>query len=95
LSTHLVAICRATLERNRREEERNGRRYRYTAPSSRRYRGSGTGDSCFGAIAWRRFDPARARAELETPLAAKPDGFIGHPIFWGDRVSRSAASSTT
>src|SRR5205823_5160032 len=45
-------------------------------------------DSCFTAIAWRRFDRSRARAELESLLAAStPDGFIGHTIFWGEPVS--------
>jgi len=33
---------------------------------------------------WRRFEPARARTELESLLAAqREDGFIGHTIFWG------------
>ena len=37
---------------------------------------------------WRRFEPARARAELESLLrAARPDGFIGHTIFWDRPVS--------
>ncbi len=40
-------------------------------------------DSCFTAIAWRHFDPARSRRELESLLAAqRADGFIGHTIFW-------------
>ena len=40
-------------------------------------------DSCFAAIANRRFEPGRSRAELESLLAAqRPDGFIGHTIFW-------------
>jgi hypothetical protein len=35
-------------------------------------------------VARRRFDPAGARRELESLLAAaRPDGFIGHTIFWG------------
>ena len=37
---------------------------------------------------WRRFDRARSRAELESLLAAqRPDGFIGHTIFWHRPVS--------
>lgn len=62
--------------------------YRYTAPSTGRYPWQWYWDSCFAAIAWRRFDPGRARAELETLLAAaRPDGFIGHTIFWGEPVT--------
>jgi hypothetical protein len=58
-------------------------RYRFTVPSTGRYPWQAYWDSCFTAIAWRRFDRARARAELETLLgAATPDGFIGHTIFW-------------
>src|SRR5436853_6593395 len=41
------------------------------------------------AIAWRRFDRARARRELESLLAAATgDGFIGHAIFWAQPVRR-------
>jgi hypothetical protein len=37
-------------------------------------------------VVWRRFDPARARRELETLLTAqREDGFIGHTIFWSGR----------
>jgi hypothetical protein len=93
LSDRVVAqvesACQATLERNWREGERDGTRYRYTAPSSGRYPWQWYWDSCFSAIAWRRFDPARARAELESLLAAADSrGFIGHTIFWGKPVSR-------
>lgn len=81
--------CRITLERNWREGERHGRRYAYTAPSPGRYPWQWYWDSCFAAIAWRRIDPVRARAELESLLlAARDDGFIGHTIFWGEPVSR-------
>ena len=53
-----------------------------------RYRWQWYWDSCFAAIAWRHLDPARSRAELETLLAAaRPDGFIGHTIFWEHPVS--------
>jgi hypothetical protein len=62
--------------------------YRYTAPSAGRYPWQWYWDSCFTAIAWRRYDPARARAELETLLAAATsDGFIGHTIFWAGPVT--------
>lgn len=75
--------ARRTLERNWREGERKGVRYGYTEPSPHRYPWQWYWDSCFAAIAWRRFDRARARTELETLLAAaEPDGFIGHTIFW-------------
>ena len=64
-------------------------RYAYTRPSPGRYPWQWYWDSCFAAIAWRRFDRARARSELETLLAAaEPDGFIGHTIFWHRSLSR-------
>ncbi len=65
------------------EGDRGGVPFAYTRPSPSRYPWQWYWDSCFAAIAWRRFDPARARRELETLLAAqRPDGFIGHTIFW-------------
>jgi hypothetical protein len=84
----LRELCRATLERNWRAGSRDGVGYAYTAPSSGRYPWQWYWDSCFAAIVWRRFDPDRARAELESLLAAAtPDGFIGHTIFWAEPVS--------
>jgi hypothetical protein len=60
--------------------------FAYTRPSPSRYRWQWYWDSCFTAIAWRRFAPERARAELKTLLAAqRDDGFIGHTIFWDSR----------
>lgn len=60
----------------------------YTEPSPGRYPWQWYWDSCFAAIVWRRFEPARARAELESLLAAqRPNGFIGHTIFWRSHVS--------
>jgi hypothetical protein len=57
--------------------------FAYTRPSPSRYPWQWYWDSCFAAIVWRRFDPGRARRELETLLAAqRPSGFIGHTIFW-------------
>ncbi|HTX13596.1 MAG TPA: hypothetical protein VME22_33570 [Solirubrobacteraceae bacterium] len=83
----LASECRSVLERNWREGRHRDLVYRYTAPSPGRYPWQWYWDSCFAAIAWRRFDPARARAELETLLAAaSPDGFIGHTVFWGRPV---------
>ena len=61
----------------------DGVRFAYTRPSPGHYPFQWYWDSCFAAIVWRRFDPARARAELESLLAAEQaDGFIGHTIFW-------------
>jgi len=57
--------------------------FAYTRPSPGHYPWQWYWDSCFAAIVWRRFDPDRARAELQTLLAAqRQDGFIGHTIFW-------------
>jgi hypothetical protein len=68
--------------------ERAGTRFEYTEPSPGRYPWQWYWDSCFAAIVWRRFEPRRARAELESLLAAqRPDGFIGHTIFWRGHVS--------
>jgi hypothetical protein len=72
------------------EGERQGVRFAYTRPSPSRYPWQWYWDSCFAAIVWRRFEPARARAELETLLAAqRPDGFLGHTVFWDQLVSLS------
>lgn len=68
--------------------ELRGRRFEYTEPSPGRYPWQWYWDSCFAAIVWRRFEPSHARAELESLLAAqRPDGFIGHTIFWRSKVS--------
>jgi hypothetical protein len=86
----LAALVHETLERNWREGERGAVHYAYTDPSPGRYPWQWYWDSCFAAIAWRRFDPGRSRAELETLLAAaEPDGFIGHTIFWSRPVTLS------
>ncbi len=80
--------CRKTLEGSWLVGKRDGVPFAYTRPSPGRYRWQWYWDSCFAAIAWRHFDPARSRAELETLLAAaRPDGFIGHTIFWEHPVS--------
>ncbi len=61
-------------------------------PAPTRYPWQWYWDSCFAAIAWRRIDPSRSRAELETLLAAAtPDGFIGHTIFWGQPLRGTRA----
>ena len=88
MSEPAVAVAERVLEQNWVEGERDGRRFAYTQPSPGRYPWQWYWDSCFAAIVRRRFDPARARAELESLLAAqRPSGFIGHTIFWGGRVS--------
>ncbi len=84
----VVVEAERVLRQNWREGQRDGQRYTYSQPSPGRYPWQWYWDSCFAAIVWRRFEPARARAELESLLAAqRPDGFIGHTIFWNKRVS--------
>jgi hypothetical protein len=79
----LAERCHQTLERSWTVGERDGVPFAYTRPSPERYRWQWYWDSCFAAIAWRHFDPLRSRSELETLLsAARPDGFIGHTVFW-------------
>jgi hypothetical protein len=77
--------CEAVLRQNWREGTRasDGIPYAYTCPSPGRYPWQWYWDSCFHAIVWRRFDPGRAERELRSLLAVqRPDGFIGHTIFW-------------
>jgi len=62
---------------------RGGVGYAFTCPAPPRYRHMWHWDSCLHAIAWRLFDPARARAELRTVLrSGRPDGFLPHTVFW-------------
>jgi hypothetical protein len=83
-----VEIAERVLAQNWHEGEWDGRRYAYTEPSPGRYPWQWYWDSCFAAIVRRRFDPAKARAELESLLGAqRSDGFIGHTIFWRAPVS--------
>ncbi len=83
-------LAERVLRQNWLEGERDGTGFAYTRPSPTRYPWQWYWDSCFAAIAWRRFEPARARAELETLLAAQQeDGFIGHTIFWDRPVALS------
>ena len=73
------------LEGNWREGHRSsdGVPYAFTCPATPRYRHQWYWDSCFHAIAWRWFDPGRARAELRTLVrAGRLDGFIPHTAFW-------------
>jgi len=78
-------LCEQTLRENWLEGERasDHARFAYTRPSPGHYPWQWYWDSCFAAIAWRRFDPKRSERELRTLLAAQQtDGFIGHTIFW-------------
>ena len=86
--TAATETAERVLRQNWLEGTRDGVRFRYTRPSPGRYPWQWYWDSCFAAIAWRRFDPGRSRAELESLLAAqRADGFIGHTIFWDRPVS--------
>jgi hypothetical protein len=79
--------CESMLRQNWSEGTRaqDGQPYAFTCPSPGRYPWQWYWDSCFHAVVWRRFDPSRARRELESLLAAqRPDGFIGHTIFWDE-----------
>jgi hypothetical protein len=79
----VLAEAERVLRQNWQRGERDGTPYEYTQPSPGRYPWQWYWDSCFAAIVWRRFQPQRARAELESLLAAqRPDGFIGHTVFW-------------
>jgi hypothetical protein len=90
--TPLAQRCEQVLETSWTVGERDGVSFAYTRPSPGRYRWQWYWDSCFAAIAWRHFDPTRSRAELQTLLAAaRPDGFIGHTIFWEHPVSGARA----
>jgi hypothetical protein len=83
--TGIRSLCERTLTDNWVEGVRVPERiaFAYTRPSPRHYPWQWYWDSCFAAIAWRRFDHAKARRELETLLAAqREDGFIGHTVFW-------------
>ncbi len=88
LAEAALSLAERVLRWNWTEGERDGFRYRYTRPSPGRYPWQWYWDSCFAAIVWRRIDRDRAEAELRTLLAAqRPDGFLGHTIFWGHPVS--------
>jgi len=89
-AAQLRALAHRTLRANWREGRRRGggEPYAFTCPAPPRYRHQWHWDSCFHAIAWRRFHPARAREELRTVLrAGRPDGFLPHTVFW-DRPAR-------
>jgi glycogen debranching enzyme len=80
----LRAAAERLLNANWRQGQRSdGVPYAFTCPATPRYRHQWYWDSCFHAIAWRHFDPGRARAELRTLMrAGRLDGFIPHTAFW-------------
>jgi hypothetical protein len=85
IAADIPTLCATILRKNWREGVRqsDGVPFAYTCPSPGHYPWQWYWDSCFTAIVWRRFDPERARRELESLLAVQaPDGFIGHTIFW-------------
>jgi hypothetical protein len=83
-----LAEAERVLRQNWREGAAEGVPYAYTEPSPGRYPWQWYWDSCFAAIVNRRFEPSRSRAELESLLTAqRPDGFLGHTIFWHRPVS--------
>ena len=83
-----LAEAERVLRQNWREGAAEGVPYAYTEPSPGRYPWQWYWDSCFAATVNRRFEPSRSRAELESLLSAqRPDGFVGHTIFWHRPVS--------
>lgn len=84
----VVAEAERVLRQNWHEGEHAGRGYSYTEPSPGRYPWQWYWDSCFAAIVWRRIDPRRSKAELESLLGVqRPNGFIGHTVFWRQPVT--------
>jgi hypothetical protein len=79
----LVERAQTLLAGNWREGSYRGLEYAFSVPSPRSYPWQWYWDSCFHAIVRSRWEPGRARAELETLLGASEDGFIGHTILWG------------
>jgi hypothetical protein len=83
-----LAEAERVLRQNWREGAAEGVPYAYTEPSPGRYPWQWYWDSCFAAIVNRRFEPSHSRAELESLLSPqRPDGFVGHTIFWHRPVS--------
>jgi len=82
-----IEIAESTLRGSWAEGERDGKAYAYTSPSPGHYPWQWYWDSCFTGIVWRRFERARARAELTSLLnAMRDDGFMGHVTFWNRPV---------
>jgi hypothetical protein len=88
LTDGISGLAERVLRANWVTGERDGVPFAYTRPSPTTYPWQWYWDSCFAAIVWRRFDAARARAELTSLLrGGRDDGFIGHTIFWDRRVT--------
>jgi hypothetical protein len=87
----IAELCERVLRASWAEgTSRDSRPFTYTRPSPTRYRWQWYWDSCFAAIVWRRLEAERSRAELETLLRAmRPDGFVGHVVFWDEPLSPS------
>lgn len=85
--------ARNLLERNWREGRTpDGLSFGYTCPDPVKYPDQFFWDSCFHALAWSRFDPARAMRELRSLGAAQqPSGLIGHTTFWSGPARPSRA----
>src|SRR5207245_185599 len=85
--------ARQILERNWRDgRSAGGLVFGYTCPDPVKYPDQFFWDSCFHAVAWSRFDPARAMRELRSLAALQQDsGMIGHTTFWQGPVRPSRA----
>ncbi len=84
--------ARELLERNHRTgiAEWSGTAFDFTCPSIETYPFQWFWDSCFHAIVLARFDVERAKRELRSLVStARPDGFIGHIVYW--EIERFAA----
>src|SRR4051794_33389047 len=70
----------------------DGVRYRFHCPDADKFPAQFLWDSCWHAIALARLDPAAARDELRTLLAAqRADGLVPHTILWHRPVRASRA----
>ncbi len=71
---------------------RTGTAYGYTCPDGEKYPYQWFWDSLMHALAWAEVDPLRAASEVRSLAAAqRPDGFIGHTIFWDAPVRLARA----
>jgi glycogen debranching enzyme len=88
LTKRLRSLAEGVLRAGWREGRRaDGTPFGFTCPAPRRYPHQWYWDSCFHAIAWRHFDPGRAREELRTLVRAmSPEGLVPHTVFWAGRA---------